>query len=94
MGKYGSGTSMRTVILAETKEVEERLERCGVRDEDRDAIMSAFKEMAYQWCSTNASGCAVEAAMEKLLTEEQRTAILREAIRNGVHEQKMLETFP
>ena len=78
--KYGSGASMRSVILAETEEVEAVLTKNGLSDADRETVMKAFREMAYQWCSSNAGACAMEDAVRKIYPD--------------IREKKMRETFP
>lgn len=60
MSKYGSGVSMKSVIEMECEEVEKILDKYQVAEEDKVVVMSAMKEMAYQWCCSNAYACAYE----------------------------------
>ena len=60
MSKYGSGVSIKSVIRMECEEVEKILDKYRIAEEDKEVVMSAMKEMAYQWCFANANACAYE----------------------------------
>ncbi len=94
MGKYESGVSMKTVIKDEVGNVNRILVNKNVPDKDRNAVIDAIKEMAYQWCASNASACAVEQAVKNVCGNEKYEETVKASIRNGVMEQKMLETYP
>ena len=94
MSKYGSGVSMSDTITAETQHVEEILDRNGVGGEDKEAVLDALKEMAFQWCNANAFSCAMETALKKLCPDISSQDFMQAILENGVINQKMAETFP
>ena len=96
MGKYGSGVSMKAVIAMEVESVSDILARSGLSDEERQDILDTVKEMAYQWCSSNATSCAMESAAQKILTSEQFNAWNSTVVHDdmGVRDTKMKETWP
>jgi hypothetical protein len=94
MGKYGSAVSMKDVIRMEVEEVEEILKGTKMPDEDKTRIVDALKEMAYQWCSCNASACAFEGAVKSLLPNKDYENLIRSVIHGGMIEKKMVETYP
>ena len=94
MGKYASGTDMKTVITSEVADVQKILARSNLCAEDKKAVINAMKEMAYQWCSSNASACAMESEVTKLYGADGAAAIAKGVIHNGVYEAKMADTYP
>lgn len=94
MSKYASGTSVKTVIKNEVKAISAILKKPKLSKEDKADIVDAFKEISFQWCTANATSCAVEQAILTLYGEEERTKVIKEAIRNGVHEEVMDRTWP
>lgn len=94
MGKYASGTSMKTVIKSEVKEVTGILKKSNLSKADQNAALDALKEMAYQWCMANASACAMERAALETLGEDRYTDLVKTAITSGVQEETMKKTWP
>lgn len=94
MSKYASGTSMKTVITSEIAEVEAILRKSNLCAEDKKTVIDAMKEMAYQWCSSNASACAMETAVANLYGEAGLVAVGNDMIKNGVRDQKMSTSYP
>ena len=94
MGKYASGTSMKTVIKSEVNEVKKILDKSSMQKDDKKAVMDALKEMAYQWCASNASACAFEETVKANVSEDVYTHLIRETLHSGLNEKKMSETWP
>ena len=94
MSKYGSAVSMKDAITMEVAEVEEILSRSNLQDEEKEAIVDSLKEMAYQWCSSNAHACAFESAVKSMLSEEDYQNLAWAVIHGGMQEKKMAETYP
>lgn len=95
MSKYGSCVSMKQVIQLEMQAAEKILDQSGLSDENKDALRDILREMAYQWCSTNASFCAYEAAVEKVCGHgDAMQQIMAEQCKSGAYERKMRETYP
>lgn len=94
MGRYASGTPIKTVIRTEVRHVKAVLADSGLSKEAQKGIIDAFKEMAYQWCSSNAMACAMEAAAKEMMTEEEYRDLCKKACESGVQEQKMKDTYP
>lgn len=94
MGKYGSGVSMKTVIELEVREVEGILDYYKLPQEEKAQVIDALKEMAYQWCSSNATACALEDAVMKFCNDETAQNVLREAVAGGVREHQFAATYP
>ena len=85
---------MKTVLLMEMEEIKE-----AIRDlprEEQKAVTDAYKELAYQFCETNAHACFAEELLHQLMTEEQLTAYTKFYLHSFMpyETQKMLETFP
>ena len=94
MGKYGPGVSMKTAITEETKLVQGILDKSNLSEEDKDTVMGSLKEMAYQWCQSNATACAIEDAAMKMVDVATWQTIEMEAARGGAQGVKMAETYP
>ena len=97
MGKYGSGTSMKTVITMELEEVTRILDRNHVPENDKKQILDAFKEMAYQWCESNATACALQKLMEveyQDVYKEIMGSFLRSKVYHEEYAKKMQDTLP
>lgn len=99
MGKYASGTSMRNIILQETQKVEMLLRSSNLAEPAQEMVLSAFRQMAYNWCGSNAYSCAIVEAAKSLYGADAETEIGRELIHmsrsgNDVRGRKMQETYP
>ena len=94
MGKYGSAVSMKDVIEMEVSEVTDILSRSKLTEEECTDIIDSLKEMAYQWCSSNAHACAFESAVKSMLSEEDYQNLAWAVIHGGMQEKKMAETYP
>lgn len=94
MGKYGNGVSMKDAIRMEVEEVNERLNLNGVAEEDKIAILDALKEMAYQWCHSNAFACAMEQIISADMSESEFVQFGQKVMNSPVVMDKMQETFP
>lgn len=94
MGKYATGTTMKEVIQSEVQGVTAILARSGLPKEDQKAVTDALKEMAYQWCSSNAMACAMENAAKQRMSEDEYAELCKAAIHSGIQEQKMKDTYP
>ena len=97
MGKYGNGVSMRTEIESEVMKARKILDHSGLDPEDRQCVIGSLKEMAYQWCSVNASFCALEAHMKAEFPEEYTqllSTFLRSPVYNSTYTETMQRTYP
>ena len=97
MGKYGPGVSMKSVIEMEVAEVEEILDRNHVAEIDKKAVLDALKEMAYQWCQSNAGSCAIEAVLQKQYKDtwdDMIKHLMTNKTYNRVRTEKLGETYP
>lgn len=99
MGKYASGTSMRSIILQETQKVEMLLRSSNLAAPAQEMVLSAFRQMAYNWCDSNAYSCAIIEAAKSLYGEDMEDKIGHEIIcmsrsGNDVRGRKMMETYP
>ena len=94
MGKYGNGVSMKSAIETEVKEVTDILNRSNLGEEDKNIIIDALKEMAYQWCNSNAFGCAMEKLIKEQCPDMTDMMIMEKLLKDGIREKKMKETFP
>ncbi len=88
MGKYGPGASMKTMLKAEADGIKRILDKSDLNKWEKQVIMDAYKEVAYQWCKTNAVACAVE----KLCSPEPPKFASLEW--NNEISDKMHDTFP
>lgn len=93
MSKYGNSVSMRTVIESEVNEVNGILEKSSLSKKQKEQVVDAMKEMAYQWCCANASACALENAIREICPKEMER-IMFASIRSGFIERKKAETYP
>lgn len=93
MGKYGSGTSMKSMMRMEMADVNEALDHSNIGPEDRKTITDALKEAFWQWAQSNASACAFEdyimAADKDLFMEAANPARTMDAVMK-----KLAETYP
>ena len=94
MGKHGPCASIREIIEHEVKAVEEILARSSLNKDDQKEVLDILKEMAYQWCSSNAGACAIEDAALRLLGPERSHELFQEFLKSGMKQDKMRETFP
>ena len=85
---------MKTVIELEVGEVEGILDNNNLSEEEKAQVIDALKEMAYQWCSSNAVACALEDAVMKFCNDETAQNVLREAVTGGVREHQFAATYP
>lgn len=85
---------MKTVIELEVEEVEGILDNNNLPEEEKAQVIDALKEMAYQWCSSNATACALEDAVMKFCNDETAQNVLREAVAGGVREERFVATYP
>lgn len=83
MSKYGSCVSMRGVIKAEVNEVREILARSGLTKEDRDSVMGALKEMAWQWCKATAAANAQEEVIRARVGDDVYMQMLTQMVQTG-----------
>ena len=92
MSKYGSGTSMKTVIELKVAEVTKILDRNGVTGEDKKAVLDALKKMAFHWCENSAVCCGIDALLEEEYPDV-RKAIYEGffRLRNIVYHEKFME---
>ncbi len=92
MSKYGSGASMKQVMLNEMDEVLEALDRAVIADEDREIVTGALKEAFYQWAMCNATACA----FEEYVREADKWLYVRAATARSMAAvmRKMEETYP
>ena len=94
MGKYASGTSMKTIILSEISETENILNKSNLSEEDKEYVLDSFKEIVYQWCASNTTARAVEEATAKLYGDKSLIEIFKETVNSGVREKVFEETYP
>ena len=96
MSKYGSGVSMKTMLKLEMEEIDAILNKSNLSKEDREVIQDAYKEVAYQWCHTNAIFCAYEETLKQAVNEETMQEFTKDFVPMsfGFVTQKMKETFP
>ena len=85
---------MKTVIELEVREVEGILDYYNLPEEEKAQVIDALKEMAYQWCSSNATACALEDAVMKFCNDETAKNVLREAVAGRAREEKFVATYP
>ena len=87
---------MKSAIEMEVEEVTEILNKYQLSQEDKEAVLNALKEMAYQWCQSNAGACLMEELVQERLTQEQYTELVKAYIHDtkGYRMQKMLDTYP
>ena len=89
-----AGISMKTVIETKYEGVKSILDKSNLSDEDKEQVLDYFKEMAYQWCNSNAMACATEDAVQKLCPNVDYAKIFTVIISSGVREKKIAETLP
>lgn len=97
MSKYGSGVRMKQVIVTETEMVESILRKSNLSQEDIQTVMDAFREMAYQWCTSNASACAFSAFLKDShpnVYEDSIGAFLGSDVYHKEYQRVLAETFP
>lgn len=92
MAKYGNGISIKSMLEMELNEITEILCKYEVSDEDGDRIVGAYKELAFQFCTMNASACSFEEILKTYLSGPEifRRYLILEPSRH----QKMEETYP
>ena len=92
MGKYGNGVSMKTVIETEVADAEMLLQ--DQPEEVREEILNIIKEMACQWCHSNAFACAMEQIISADMSESEFVQFGQKVMNSPVVMDKMQETFP
>lgn len=93
MAKYGNA-SMRTVIEAEIANVCAILAKSNLSEEDKEYVVDAVKEMAHQWCASNASACAMEKAFKDAYPDYDMMGLVNAMMYSGVYEETMKKTCP
>ena len=97
MSKYGSGVSMKSHLSSELKEAQQILNKSNLSEEDKESVLSTIREIAYQWCTSNASACAIEELWKEKFPkeyEEMMQTFLKSNTFHRVYQQKLQETFP
>lgn len=94
MGKYGNGVSMKTAIEAEVADAEMLLQ--DQPEEVREEILDIIKEMAFQWCQSNALLCVLENIAREVIDEYEQQKFRSVFIRRYYEEvqDKISETYP
>ena len=93
MSKYGSGVSMKSAIQMEIDEIKSILHPYDIDKDDLSEVLDIFKEMAYQWCTSNAAGRAIDEWMKDNVSEEEYNKYVTLLIPNGRHMNKYYETY-
>lgn len=93
MSKYGSGVSMKSAIQMEIDEIKSILHPYDIDKDDLSEVLNIVKEMAYQWCTSNAAGRTVDEWMKDNVSEEQYNKYVTLLIPNGRHMNKYYETY-
>ena len=93
MSKYGSGVSMKSAIQMEIDEIKSILHPYDIDKDDLSEVLDIFKEMAYQWCTSNAAGRAIDEWMKDNVSEEEYNKYVTLLIPNGRHLDKYFETY-
>lgn len=57
-------------------------------------IVDTVKELAYQWCYTNAFACAIEEIATDGMLSEQYAEFGKKVMKSPTIQKKMAETFP
>lgn len=95
MSKYGSGVSMKNMMLMEMEDVTKILDKYNMTAEDKKAITDALKEAFFQWASTNARFCQYEELFKQAYGEKAMMKIFKLLIISEPYfAQKMNETYP
>lgn len=96
MGKYGNGLAIADHIRLDRKEIRTVLDRNGIEGEDRKAIVDAFEEAAYQWCSANSYACVLEETIKKIFEKnpDKQEPILTAILIGKLAGIKLKETYP
>ena len=96
MGKYGSGVSMKSMMEMELKEIENACNKYKMIEEDASVITDAYKEICYQWCTTNAMACYMEDMFVQMFGEDAYTQFCKTIMWNFAPYQteKLIDTFP
>ena len=88
---------MKTVIISELEVIQKAIAHSNMGDEDAENIERAFLEIAYQWCSSNASFCAFDALLKEEHSETWNAlmhSFLRSRVYNETYMTKMKDTYP
>ena len=94
MGKYGNGVSMKDAIKMDVERTIEILDRSNLSDEDKSGIVDTVKELAYQWCYTNAFACAIEEIATEGMSQVEYFEFGKKVMKSPTIQKKMAETFP
>lgn len=93
MSKYGSGVSMKSAIQMEIDEIKSILHPYDIDKDDLREVLDIVKEMAYQWCTSNAAGRAIDEWMKDNVSEDEYNKFVTLLIPNGRHMDKYYETY-
>lgn len=88
---------MKSALQMEMEEIIKILGPSGLSDSDREAIISSFKEVSYQWCLANAHSCALESYLG-----EKYPQVYEDVLKNAFFDKtynlermkKILDTYP
>ena len=94
MGKYGNGVSMKDAIKMDVERTIEILDRSNLSDEDKSEIVDTVKELAYQWCYTNAFACALEEVATANMSKEEFAKFGKFVMESPTIYKRMMETYP
>lgn len=97
MGKYGSGVSMKDVIRMEVEDAKSALEHEEVDEDVISYVLDILTNMAYNWCTANAAGRAVEKWAQDNLSEDLYKDYLTCLVQPEYNEEQWTvfeETFP
>ena len=94
MGKYGNGVSMKDAIKMDVERTIEILDRSNLSDEDKSEIVDTVKELAYQWCYTNAFACAIEEIATEGMSQAEYFEFGKKVMKSPTIQKKMAATFP
>lgn len=70
MGKYGSGVGMKDMIEMEFDEIKSILHPYKLGKQDEEELLGIVKNLAYEWCCSNACARAVEEWAKDHMSEE------------------------
>lgn len=94
MGKYGNGVSIKDAIKMGVERTIDILDRSNLSDEDKSEIVDIVKELAYQWCSTNAFACALEEVATANMSTEEFVRFGKFVMESPTIHKRMMETYP
>lgn len=85
---------MKSMLEQELEEIKEAIKTLPTAKQR--VVIDAYKELAFQWCQTNAFACFTEEVIRQIMTEEQYRDYTRFIVLNATPytTQKMLDTYP